>query len=359
MNYTELVESKIAEGFWTYMSPCILVIGLVGNILVFVVLSKSSMRQTTTSLYLRFLAVVDILVLYTGLLRHWVIEITDYDVRTFSSAACTMHVWATYTTTYISAWLLVAVTMERSGVVWFPHRARSLFTKRLTLIVILAIITFMTILNCHYFYGLGDYLLTVDNQTVVVPCDNSIDSYHDFERNVWPWVDFCIYSVIPSSIMIICNVSIVYKVVSSDRNSVLHGHNSNENVANSSSSVSRRSQTSYLTATLVATSTTYVLCTTPFCIYVIYSNVFHFYEAQDIYAIAIEELVLSVVNMLQYINNAINFILYCVCGQRFRDELRALVCGAKRRTSRISSLPLRHASAGSSTVSAVSTSVAF
>ena len=43
-----------------------------GNILSFVVMSRPSFHKSTTSMYLRVLAVVDTSVLYVGLLRQWI-----------------------------------------------------------------------------------------------------------------------------------------------------------------------------------------------------------------------------------------------------------------------------------------------
>ncbi|XP_041363497.1 G-protein coupled receptor 183-like [Gigantopelta aegis] len=323
--YQELEEYKVAVALWKYMSPCLLILGLVGNTLSFVVLSKSSMRETTTSLYLRFLAVYDSLVLYMGLMRWWIIYLIEYDIREYSVVVCKIHTWGAYWTTHTSAWLLVSVTVERCFSVWFPHKVKIICIKRNTYVIIATIMLVFAMLNSHYFYGLGNYVEMIDNETEVKHCEQINDAYYNFEVFIWPWIDLCIYSVIPSSILTFCNIAIIHKVVSSSR----------QTLQNDSSISSRRRQASSLTVMLLLVSFTYVVCTTPYCIYLIYENSF----TPDEYANAREEavagLVWLVVTMLLYTNNSINFILYSVSGKRFRDELSVLCSRQDGRSSEI------------------------
>ena len=115
-------------------------------------------------------------------------------------------------------------------------------------------------------------------------------------------------------IPVVSAITIIHKVLSSSRNAL---RSCNDNTAQNRSVSSRKSQASSLTAMLLLTSTTYFICTTPFCIFVIYTNAF---GSELDYAV--DDLIWASVNMLQFTNNCINFILYCVSGKRFRDELR-------------------------------------
>ncbi len=69
----EHLESSLGRNLWAYGSPVLIIIGTVGNLLSAVVMLRQNLRKCTTSLYLLVLAVVDTLVLYTGLLRHWIL----------------------------------------------------------------------------------------------------------------------------------------------------------------------------------------------------------------------------------------------------------------------------------------------
>ena len=317
------------------MSPCLITLGFIGNSLVFIVFNKSSMRQTTCSIYLRFLAVFDSLVLCVNLVRYWIIHVTDYDLRDYSAAVCKIHTWATYWVSYTSAWLLVSVTVERCVSVWFPHKVKTFCTKRKTYIIIIAIILIMALINAHYLYGLGDKYDTEENVTY---CDSIFDGHYDFETFIWPWVDLSIYSLLPSTILSVCNTSIIFKVISSNRR-ILRDSSVSGNSTQNGSLAFRRYQQSSLTAMLITTSIIYVVCTTPFCIFVIYSNnsTYEFLESSQ--EMAVDELLWAAVNMLQFTNNCINFILYCVSGRRFRAELKGLCCRQEQRRSVIYNVP--------------------
>ena len=59
----------IARGIWKVVPPCIMVLGTLGNTLSGMVMILKTNRRTVTGLLFFVLAIVDTLVLYTGLLR--------------------------------------------------------------------------------------------------------------------------------------------------------------------------------------------------------------------------------------------------------------------------------------------------
>ncbi|XP_046344703.1 growth hormone secretagogue receptor type 1-like [Haliotis rufescens] len=317
MELEDFTQYNVSVAIWTYIPPILIVIGTTGNILSIAVLSQTSMKLSTTSLYLRVLAVVDIVVLYTGLLRQWLLYLLDLDVRWMTESGCKIHTWIVYVVVHSSAWLLVAVTLERVLSVMFPHTVKMKCTRKAAYAIIAGILVLFLLLNAHYLYGIGDYYTQEGNETLLIPCDGITDGYYYFETTIWPWVDFCVYSFLPSTILIISNFCIIRTVFSSDREaSNVRGYSGN--------ATARRNKTSSMTMTLVVVSATYVICTTPFCVYTIYTNIFS--EGLSPETQATRSLLWSLVNMLQYCNNSINFILYSVTGSRFRHELKGMFC---------------------------------
>jgi len=77
-------------------------------------------------MYFVLLAVFDVLVLYTGLLRNFIHKLFDFDIRSYSSINCKVHVFLTYTFMDISAYILVAVTLNRYTIMF----NRTLFCKK-------------------------------------------------------------------------------------------------------------------------------------------------------------------------------------------------------------------------------------
>ena len=67
--YDRVGESKpysFAEILWVYLAPLILVTGLTGNILILIIMKRRKFRGTTTSVYLRMMALADSSFLLTG-----------------------------------------------------------------------------------------------------------------------------------------------------------------------------------------------------------------------------------------------------------------------------------------------------
>ena len=78
------------------ISPVLILLTTVGNPLSIITLQNALFRKSSTSFILSALAVVDMGVVYTGLLRHWTDATFGVDFRLMSSAACKIHIYLTY-----------------------------------------------------------------------------------------------------------------------------------------------------------------------------------------------------------------------------------------------------------------------
>ena len=79
--YETFPAYKAGIFIWKTVPPILLVFGTCGNVLSIVVLTGKSIRKSTTGLYLIVLTFSDLAVLYTGLLRQWIIYLFEFDVR--------------------------------------------------------------------------------------------------------------------------------------------------------------------------------------------------------------------------------------------------------------------------------------
>nr|KAG5696505.1 hypothetical protein BaRGS_021041 [Batillaria attramentaria] len=113
-----------------YCPPVLLVLGGFGNVATIFVLRRINWGQSTQHVFLTALAVVDLLLLYTGLLDEWLWEAFGADVRGVHVAFCKIHEWLLYALGDASAWLLTAVTAQRTMSVVWPHRITSLCTMK-------------------------------------------------------------------------------------------------------------------------------------------------------------------------------------------------------------------------------------
>ncbi|XP_052778115.1 thyrotropin-releasing hormone receptor-like [Mya arenaria] len=103
--------------------PVLLVMGTFGNILTIIVLTRPASRKTSTAIYLIAMAFADLMVLYTGLLRWWMIHSFGIDISLLGNVGCRLIWFFVFASPQLSSWLLVAVTCERIISTKWPHKA--------------------------------------------------------------------------------------------------------------------------------------------------------------------------------------------------------------------------------------------
>ncbi|KAK3600677.1 hypothetical protein CHS0354_029541 [Potamilus streckersoni] len=257
------IEYRVAMGLWKGVSPFLLVLGGVGNILCILILTKKRSRGTSTAVYLTALAVADLLVLYTGLLRQWVKYQFEIDIRQLTEGGCKVHLFCIYFGTQCSSWFLVAVTGERFISACFPHKVKMKCTLKTAGIVVTVIIICLAMLNAHWLYGVGDKYALQKNNTVLVKCEALFGPYEHFLTYSWPWIDLCVFALVPCCFLVIGNIGIIINVVLSKKRSVTK-------VAPMQATKKQMgNKTSHLTAMLLTINLVFFICVTPISIYLI------------------------------------------------------------------------------------------
>ncbi|XP_052778100.1 probable G-protein coupled receptor 139 [Mya arenaria] len=322
----DIPEYRHTVNIWKTIPPILLTFGTLGNLLVILVLSRKRSRYSSTATYLVALAVSDLLVLYSGLLRQWIIYKFDIDVRELSIAGCKINIFLVYFSTQCSSWLLVAVTCERFIGVWLPHRVKQGCTQKTALLFVSIIVVCLMALNAHWFYGMGKYTIVYNNRTYVFLCDSIFDDYYDFLGLTWPWIDLSVFCLVPFTILLIGNVSIIIRVMISK-------YKTRVQIAPSNLTSKRKAddKTSQLTAMLLTLNAVFFVCATPISIYLLGQR-FWIKNIETYEDLAVMRLWWAVVNCFMYLNNTLNFVLYFLSGSRFRDEVKALFRGGQGRS---------------------------
>ena len=324
-DYTTYVEYKAGELIWQIVPPILIILGSVGNCLSILVLTRRCIRSSTTALYLTVLAFSDLFVLYTGLLRQWLIYLFEVDVREVSEFGCKLNIWLVYSSLDFSAWILIVVTLERVISAWFPHNAKTLCTKKWAISLLVAVAVFILLLNAHLLYGMVFiYSVTKDGRQDVEKCIEINEDYRNFFNVSWPWIDFCAFCFIPFTVLVIGNALILFKVLKSHRkvkSRVVPSIHSGNRATATSKHVSKQSS---MTAMLFTLNVVFLLSTSPISIY----NIGYPYWSENVSAHKIAQLDFwwAIVNMLMYMNNSLNFLLYCLSGTKFRREVVQIFC---------------------------------
>ena len=127
-----LPQYQAAMTLWQVCPPVILLLGTFGNCMTLVILRTMPRGGSSGSMSLFFvaLAVSDLVLLYTGLLRQWLYHTVTLDLRELHDVICKIHVFVVYLSSMTSAWFLVAMTVQRVVSVMLPHRVGLLSTRR-------------------------------------------------------------------------------------------------------------------------------------------------------------------------------------------------------------------------------------
>ena len=198
----------ITKWIVTIISVVFLIFGLIGNILSATIMHRRARRGLSSYLYLALLALADICVLYTsGLL--FLLEIAfDYHPLLQAPIFCRVGFYLQHLFTYISAWLIVAVTFERFVVVRYPFQSILVCRMRVAYTVTLLIFLFFFIYTAHCFFTFDIIQFPIHTEHGFHPnyliCDLTM------YRRLLPFLDLCFYSLIPSILILIFNTLIIF-----------------------------------------------------------------------------------------------------------------------------------------------------
>lgn len=172
-------------------------------------------------------------------------------------------------------------------------------------------------------------LTGVDVVTVYTPastwnvCSPLSDSIYNKYLHAWFYIDLCIFFIVPFGIMLICNIFILAKVVclAKKRSSSLHARGQNQTGAKS------KKMLKTVTRRIVILCLTYFLCNSPLAVFnVIVSSpkANYIIAAKDVqyYRVAF--------HILMYLNNGVNFLLYCMIGSGFRKDFMGILRPSSR-----------------------------
>ncbi|KAK6186501.1 hypothetical protein SNE40_008530 [Patella caerulea] len=318
MQYTEYRISKI---LLLYVPPILIILGTFGNLFSFIILRRRPMLKVSTYFYLASLAIADSLVLYIGLLRIWINELTGIDAMDLTNWLCKLTCVFGYFSSDFSVWLIIAVTVERFIVVCFPFKANGMCNVSRARKVIVLLIVIMFSINLHFLFTVELVTTPVDGKNIV-NCEAAAP-FPVLVDQAWPWVDAIIYSFVPFVTITVLNILIIRQV--------LKAHGSRERLQNFGDRrvlETRRQMsevTSKLTAMLLTVSFTFLLTTLPMNITLI---VTYFWNKEDreLENTAKFHLVKTITELLMYVNHSMNFFLYCATGRKFRQQVLKLVC---------------------------------
>lgn len=310
-------ELRAGVLMWQVFPPILIVFGTFGNVLTVVVFSKPKFNKSASTTFLLALAVADLAVLYIGLMRQWIKFAFDVDVRHLTGITCKVHWWLMFVSTDCSVWTLTAITTDRLISTLCPLKSKFMCSKKTAKIAVAFIIICAFFTDSHLLFGFDRLEIKNGNTTVIIPCGPVNDKYEFFFDNYWPWIDLCKFSLIPFVVLATGNAFIISRVVSSRRRVKRAVAPAETNSASPSTQ-----KNNSLSTLLLTLNTVFIICTLPICVY--FGGQPYWIPLDIPRQIQQKDPWWAFVNILLYLNNSVNFVLYCLTGSRFRSYVKSL-----------------------------------
>ncbi|ELU00794.1 hypothetical protein CAPTEDRAFT_190629 [Capitella teleta] len=194
---------------------------------------------------------------------------------------------------------------DRFVAVWLPFRATTICSVSKAKMVTLLLFITLVIYNVHVFCTID--LRSIDVNQRRQFCGARKNRYM---REMFNYVNFATYSVIPFVIVLILNIGIIIKVSRSAPH--INGELA---IRSNDAAVEKQQRQQRVTYMLLTVSFTFILLTGPFTLHSLIVK-----DTKDVNQQARNLLSKTICFMLMYANHSVNFYLYCVTGKKFRNE---------------------------------------
>ena len=302
---------KIATYIADYWFPILVPIGWFGNTLSFIIMLKRNNRRISTCVHMAAISVNDNIMMYLCL---HVFLVAAMEVHGWNPVECKFVAFGALFALQNCTFLILSMTIDKYIAIKWPHRAATYSTpKRARLISV-------TVYVCAFIYNIPHFFLssTVGTQCLAYAISSTLTS-------VYSWFSFVLNAIIPFTLLIHMN----YVIVKTVRNSrKMFGTNTGNNTEGSGRGMDTRQKTmksaeNQLTIMLLLVTTLFLilLCPTYFrFIYLVFA------KRDTPFEYAKSMLLYQVTAKLYTSNSGINFFLYCISGQKFRNDLKEILC---------------------------------
>ena len=307
-------QFKIGVAIHSYYFPFTVIIGIIGNILSFLVMAKPHNRHISTCVYMACLSVSDtMLLIYQGY-SIWILP--TFELHPFVSIHCLWNMFTGFGLSMIGSLIIVAMTFDKFFAIRYPHKSASFNTPTRAKIVVIIIVLFSVLFNLPQFY----VTMLIDGICIPYARDG-------IWNQIFMFVSFAFNAAGIFGALIIMNGFIISAVF--DRKKLLQNMGDGDKLS-SSEAKHQRSTERQITIMLLLVSFLYFILIGPGFIHFVYFLIVPPEHDPLTYANFI--LSYNTCQKLFFTNNSINFFLYCISGQKFRNDLLSLF----RRNTKIS-----------------------
>ena len=301
---------KVANFISIYWFPVLIPVGLVGNILSFLVMIKPNNKKMSTCTYMAAISVNDNIMMC---MSFHVYLISVMQIHKWNSIECRVSGFVALFALQNCTFLVVAMTLDKYIAIKWPHKAATYSTPRRAQRIV------VTLYVCVCIYNIPHFFLS---SVVFGRCLNF--GIHSVITTVYSWFSFILNAVIPFTMLIHMNYVII-KVVRKSRK-LFDGNDINTRQGIDQGMETRqktmKNAENQLTIMLLLVTTLFLILLCPTYFRFIYLLVAKRDTPLD-YAKSM--LIYQITAKLYITNSGINFFLYCLSGKKFRDDLKETI----------------------------------
>ena len=303
-NYTTY---KIGNFINTYWFPVLIPLGIVGNTFSFIVMMKRNNRKMSTCICMAAISVNDNLMMVTSFYNFMVIVLK---IHRWYLWVCKVAAFCALFALQNSTFQVLAMTMDKYIAIKWPHKAATYSTpKRARMITIGSSV-------CAFIYNSPHFHLThiPDGQCLAYGSRGIL-------TKIYSWLSFVLNAVIPFSLLIYMNFVIV-KAVKNSREMFRAEISAGTGQGMKTREKTMKSAENQLTLMLLSVTMLFLILLCPTYIRFIYLA----FAARDTPSQYANSMLIYQISFKLYsTNSGINFFLYCINGQKFRNDLKEIL----------------------------------
>lgn len=301
----------IGKSFYAFMTPIIIITGLIGNMISLKVFTSKVMSRLSSSLYLVALSASDVIVLMTYIFLDWL----NHGLPRWpgnnrlalvnTPGFCQAFLFVSYMFRFLSAWLIVIFAFERYLSVCKPQHRKKLCTRNFAKKLIIAMVIFAALV-CLYKPILSE---VNDDQEEKVCTRNRKFDHINFILDSFYGI---VITAVPSIMILFLNLPILKRLIHFDR-----GHKRSKLI------LKENKIRLEFTVILLAISTCFICLNLPY--FVTWCQQFHqsLHPTDPTEAERISGQ-LYLTKTIFYVNYSVNFVIYSMTGAYYRREIKSM-----------------------------------
>lgn len=288
-------RSSFLTQIFTYYPLCLTIISTILNSLILIIFLRKKFRQRPFSYYIRFIAFIDILILYGWNLDNFFRLKYYFELEKLTILTCKLLSYYNNVVNQSSAWLRVLMCADRFYTLNQIQQRQRIDRNRCILLLIIFTLILIGLVNLHLpIFACYKHL----NHTEI-----NIDSIYYQIYPMWHYVNLILYNILPFILMLLFNIRIIRHLILLKQTTTI---------------TKTRIQHRSISISIFLSAFLFCLMTTPATI------IFAFFHTQ-IRSEIFENFLLSFFDSIQSTYHSLSFFLYFITLVEFRKEFYRLI----------------------------------